>query len=297
MKPWLPLLILLPALMTGRALAQGANQAGIVVQYGDGSVVTYCVTFSGESISGYEALLATGLEVEAAFDPSLGAAVCGLNGEGCTASDCFCRYPDYWSYWHLQGEAWVYSGAGVSNSHLHAGEVDGWRWGTGDPPPVVPFDQICAPPPPTETVTPLPTKTATSPPPPPSPTASPAPLPTATTGIILPPPVHYQPSATPSPSVTPSPTATSSPTETFTPTETPSITASATKGVLPSEQSGGASPPSREEVSGEAIASPLPSTKAAAASAPAWGGAGLALTALGGALLWLSWRLYLAQWR
>ncbi len=300
----LAILFLLLLAAAGRAAAQTPAQAGIVVQSGDGSVATYCVSFTGDSISGYEALLATGLEVEAAFDPSLGAAVCGIAGEGCPANDCFCHYPEYWSYWHLNAGAWAYSGTGVSNYQLHAGDVDGWRWGAGDPPPVIPFGQICASaatetlPPPSSTVTPLPTKTATAPPPsptalPPSVTPTETVSPTVTHAAPLPPPVQYIPSATPTPSETPAPgpTATPSVTATATGTATPSTTATPTKGVPSQEEIEAASTPSREMTSEETPTS-VPSQE----KSP-WGALGLTLTAFGGALLWLSWRLYLAQWR
>ena len=312
MKRLFPLIVLILLLAAGRAsrraAAQTLSQAGIVVQSEDGSVVTYCVSFAGDSISGYEALLATGLEVEAAFDPSLGAAVCSIAGEGCPANDCFCRYPAYWSYWHLNAGGWAYSGTGASNYQLHAGEVDGWRWGTGDPPPVIPFGQICAPAatdtplPPTATVTPLPSKTPTAPPPtdtspPPTatslpPTATPTDTPAVTHAAPLPPPIRHVPTATPTatPTETPSPTETTSPTA----TETPSITVAPTTPVPPQGALEAASTPSRETNPKGDASSSVPSS---AASRPPWGALGLTLTAFGGALLWLSWRLYLAQWR
>jgi len=166
-----------------RALAQQSNRVGLVVRFDDGSLVTRCIEFSEQEISGYDVLSRSGLNVVTSFDSGQGAAVCAIQGEGCSVEECLtCAYPDYWSYWHLQGESWAYSGIGASAHKVHDGDVEGWSWGAGDAPPAVPFDQICTPlptdtPPPTDT--PLPTDTpvpptATSPPPtdtlPPEPT-------------------------------------------------------------------------------------------------------------------------------
>jgi hypothetical protein len=182
---YLPLLALVGAsLPTVRA--QTSSQAGLVVRFGDGSVVTRCIEFSESEISGHDLLMRSGLNIVDAFDPSQGAAICSIEGKGCPASSCLtCDVPNYWSYWHLADGSWVYSQAGASNRKVHSGDVDGWQWGSGDSPPVVPFDQICTPPPtatpqPTDTpipptATPLPTDTPQPTDTPPPPTDTPAP--------------------------------------------------------------------------------------------------------------------------
>jgi hypothetical protein len=137
--------------------AQQPNRVGLVVVHGDGSTITRCIEFSGAEISGYDVLQRSGLEIVASHDPGMGAALCAIDGEGCGAEDCFCQCQGstciYWSYWHLDGGDWVYSAVGASAYKAHNGDVEGLRWGEGDPPPVIPFDQICAPPP---TDTPIP---------------------------------------------------------------------------------------------------------------------------------------------
>jgi hypothetical protein len=111
-------------------------------------------------------------------DSGADAAICAVDGEGCPKDSCLtCDVPNYWSYWHLEGNSWTYSPVGSSIYKAHNGDVEGWRWGGGDPPPVIPFDQICAPP---ATDTPVPTETPvpvtatpvppTDTPPPPTPT-------------------------------------------------------------------------------------------------------------------------------
>ena len=157
----------------GPARAQSVNRVGLVVRFSDDEVTTRCVEFTEPQISGYDVLTRSGLDVVASFDPGLGVAVCAIEGVGCPLESCLtCDVPNYWSYWHLQDGAWAYSQVGASGYMVSDGEVEGWSWGEGTPPPVIPFDQICAPPP-----APTPTSTPTSTPtPPPSPTPPPTPM-------------------------------------------------------------------------------------------------------------------------
>lgn len=125
--------------------AQEPNRVGLVVQFGDGSTATRCISFAGQSITGYEVLHRSGLSILEAFDSLQGAAICKIGGDGCPADDCFCAMPDYWSYWHLQGGSWVYAPSGSSSYQVQNGAVEGWHWSQGNPPSVMTFDQICAP--------------------------------------------------------------------------------------------------------------------------------------------------------
>jgi hypothetical protein len=145
------LVLALPAvLVIARAFlsgthAQGIHRAGLVVRMGDGSVISRCVAFSEAEISGCELLMQSGLEVTAAR-----CAVCDIEGQsGCPVEDCFCQCRGtpclYWSYWHLRAGGWHYAAAGASASLVHSGDVQGWSWGTGEPPLIFSFDQICSP--------------------------------------------------------------------------------------------------------------------------------------------------------
>jgi hypothetical protein len=192
----LALIVLLAPPAAGAGLldarAQQPNRVGLVVRFGDGSAITRCVEFSEPEITGYDVLERSGLDIVAAFDSGMGAAVCAIEGTGCSAEECLtCSYPNYWSYWYLNSGSWVYSPAGASVHKVHDGDVEGWSWGIGEPPPAASFDQVCASPPtdtPTPTNTPVPPTAASrqpgAPPPlppiaSPTPTATPAP-PTAT---------------------------------------------------------------------------------------------------------------------
>ncbi|NOZ70640.1 MAG: hypothetical protein GXP38_01805 [Chloroflexi bacterium] len=205
--------------------AQSQNHAGLVIQFESGTVVTDCIAFSEPSITGAELLQRSFFSV--IIDPAsgFGEAICSIgdanqsNGCNYPLEDCFCECQgfgecNYWAYYHLENDAWVYSQVGASSWTVTDGAVDGWAWGPGSmnassevQPPVLSFDEICqeAFPPalPTPTPSPQPTKT---------PTPSPTPLPTDT------------PTSTPLPTFTPTPTHTPTPTSEpveFTPTPTP----------------------------------------------------------------------------
>jgi len=170
----LGLLLALPVL----ASPVESHRAGVVIDYGDGRVETYCVTFTEQTLTGYELLERTNVEIVAAFEAN-GAAVChlgGADGVGCAASNCFCQFPlKYWSYWNQQGGAWGYSNVGASSASIADGTVNGWLWGNATQPPAwISLDVICASAEPTPTPTATATSTAT-------PTATPTPSPTATT--------------------------------------------------------------------------------------------------------------------
>jgi hypothetical protein len=163
----------------------------LVVQFGDGTTFTRCI--QGDGITGYDVLVRSGLEIIASFS-NMGAAICKIGVDGCPAESCLvCQQPNYWSYWHLKGESWEYSRLGVSNYIVTAGNVEGWRWGQGAPPTVIPFNSICSQP---ATEMPQPTATQTQPTktqPLPIPTDTPAPTatpmlrpPTETPLVILP---------------------------------------------------------------------------------------------------------------
>lgn len=147
------------------------NRVALVVDFGNGQVAKRCVSFSEETITGYEALMRSGLPVETDFQ-SGGAAVCRIDGQGCPPDDCFCSCRGggsciYWSYWHLNDGGWSYSAAGSGIYRVDDGDIDGWVWGLGSvtqasPPPLVSFDDVCAAAPtntPTTTATPSRTST------------------------------------------------------------------------------------------------------------------------------------------
>ncbi|MDY6876541.1 MAG: hypothetical protein SWK90_10135 [Chloroflexota bacterium] len=170
-----------------RAQQPDLHRAGLVVVHGDGNVVSACVAFTEESLSGAELLRRSGLGVALDAYGGLGYGVCAIGSEGCFAGqDCFCQCRGapcaYWIYSHRRPDgSWAVSGVGASGWQVHDGDVDGWVWGDGSTaPPIVAFEQVCLPDSaqpaaPTAAIQPATPVPATQSP---SPTVTPAPLPT-----------------------------------------------------------------------------------------------------------------------
>jgi hypothetical protein len=168
---------------------------------------------------------------------TMGALVCKLGPDGCDypGEPCVCESYGpggvYWSYHHLRDGVWKSSAQGASSYRVRPGEVDGWAWSAGKPPPVFTFDQLCAAqvaPSPTATTrnvvsspTPVPTRPpVTSTPPRLTPTARPSRTPPATrtptsrraqstfTPVMPKSPTPPRLTSTPTPTLTPIPTST-----------------------------------------------------------------------------------------
>ncbi len=141
----LVLAVTLVLLQQSALRAEEVNRAALVVRLGDQSVLTRCVTFSAEQITGEELLERSGLDVVLTRDPGMGAFVCKIDRDGCPAENCLCAYPpDYWHYWLRLNDAWQSSPVGASNRRLRHGDVDGWTWGGSSvaPPPLT-FADVC----------------------------------------------------------------------------------------------------------------------------------------------------------
>lgn len=133
--------------------AQESNRAGIVVRLRDNEVLSQCIAFDGEDITGFELLERSGFDL-ASSQKGLGALVCGIEETGCPANDCFCACKggdecEYWSYWHQTVDGWRYSQIGASVYRVGPGEVDGWSWGPGSvnaaiEPPLMSFNELCS---------------------------------------------------------------------------------------------------------------------------------------------------------
>lgn len=130
-------LTLVAALLLGSgAAADDLQQAGLVVRHDDGSLVYVLVTFPEDSISSEELLQRSGLDTEVAPFGGMGGAVCSLDGEGCPATDCFCKsYTNpawFWHFYTWQDGDWVMELRGAASREVHDGDIDGWSWTSGD---------------------------------------------------------------------------------------------------------------------------------------------------------------------
>ena len=151
------MLVLLLASTEPAAFAQGTQRVGLVVKFDDGSVFTECIEFSQPETSGCDVLDLSDFSVSYSPPGTYGQAVCGIDDVGCPESDCFCECASadclYWAYYHLVGDEWEYSTAGCSSHSVHHGDVEGWAWGAGTvgatsevEPPLMTFEELCAPP-------------------------------------------------------------------------------------------------------------------------------------------------------
>jgi hypothetical protein len=149
---WLGGLAVALMLAVNSADAQEPRQAGLVVAFGDGSAETRCVTLDEPTVTGYELLASSGLALDIDAQ-GMGVAVCGIEGAGCPANDCFCECKggdqcNYWSYWSRNDGEWRYSQAGAGREIVEPGDVQGWSWGAGsvteaEAPPELTYEAIC----------------------------------------------------------------------------------------------------------------------------------------------------------
>lgn len=213
-------LLLLLLALTGPVAAQEPNQAGLVVQFDEDRVETWCIAFQDEEIAGNDLLARSGLDVVIDASSGLGITVCQIEGQGCAfpAEHCFCQCMGgeecrYWNYFYREpgDKEWTYSPLGALLRDVQPGAVEAWVWGNGQTPPgdALTFETICrAPTPTSRPVSPTPTAIEM-----PAPTLSPAartPLatqpPAATaaatataTPMAAPPSPTSQPAASPTP--------------------------------------------------------------------------------------------------
>ena len=147
------LVLLLISSGTQTAHAQETNRAGLVVIDGAGASHTFCVDFREETISGYDLLQRSGLDLNVEAS-AMGATICAIDGTGCAypAESCFCQCQGspclYWSYWTLAEEGWRYETLGAGNTRIRNGDVQGWRWGAGtatkaEQPPLQTWAALC----------------------------------------------------------------------------------------------------------------------------------------------------------
>jgi hypothetical protein len=157
-----------------------SDHAALVVEHGDGSVVTRCVAFSADTISGEELLNQSGVAWSSQAFGGFGDAVCALDGEPAHYVDCLGK-DNYWALFvSRRGGPWQLSSVGISTLKLADGDAEGFKYvpdaGTLAP-PVLPSG-VC---PAAATPTPLATNTtaaaaATESPAASTPTATPAPV-------------------------------------------------------------------------------------------------------------------------
>lgn len=159
-KPRFLIRVIMVAIVAGMvagvtARGDAPNRAGLVVVHGDGQVVTRCVEFTEEQITGYDLLVRSGLDLNYEAQGGLGTAICRLDNEGCNYPEdqCFCRCLGspcvFWSLWQWVDDDWVFSSQGASATVVTDETMQAWVWGEGtigtaaSPPPPVSFGEVC----------------------------------------------------------------------------------------------------------------------------------------------------------
>ena len=143
------------------AAACDAAESGVtmVVDFGPlgGGIDVRCA--SGDPSDGVVALRGAGFSV-AGTTRWGDAFVCRINGLPTAAAEPCRDTPPvsaYWSYWHApRGGLWSYSQVGARAYNPAVGTVEGWSFGTGNPPGIAPPGAPPAPPPPPPPVNPPP---------------------------------------------------------------------------------------------------------------------------------------------
>ncbi len=113
------------------ACASGSTvrHVALVIQHGDGRTLSRCVRFSGTTMTGEQVLQASGIEYQVQNFGTLGDAVCQIDHEPASYSQCL---PSSGSYWALftspHGGAWQGASKGISELKYLPGDGVGLRY-------------------------------------------------------------------------------------------------------------------------------------------------------------------------
>ena len=138
------------ALLSIRPAHAAIHHAALVIQHSSGSLITRCVAFAEDRITGLQLIERSGLQHETQSFGSTGTAVCQLDREPSTVpSGCF-GSGRYWQYFHRQGGGWQASAFGAGSSVLHDADMDAWHYADGpnQAPANIAFASVCTAPPP-----------------------------------------------------------------------------------------------------------------------------------------------------
>lgn len=119
-----------------------AARGGIVVDLGNGTVLTECVNFGGPTITAFDLLQRSDLAFTFQNFGSLGAAICSIETVGCDfpTEACFCQCPgtgtcNFFAFYTLENGQFVFSDVGVSSAILRNRDVIAFSFGDGSTAP------------------------------------------------------------------------------------------------------------------------------------------------------------------
>lgn len=133
--------------------ASPIHHAALVIEHSSGRLLSRCVSFLEDQISGLQLVQRSGIEYQTRPFGSLGEAVCQLDNEPQPVpTNCFGTTAT-WQYFHRTAAGWTPSQAGATDSKVSDGAMDGWHYAGGgwQPPPAMSFASVCSPPAPSPT--------------------------------------------------------------------------------------------------------------------------------------------------
>jgi hypothetical protein len=107
--------------------ASAPHRAYVVVEHLSGSTKQQCVGFTGDTIDGQALMDQSKLEF-AAQTFSFGKAVCQVDNEPKTFTQCFPQNQPYWSLFVETNGAWAQAQSGYTQVTLHDKEALGWHY-------------------------------------------------------------------------------------------------------------------------------------------------------------------------
>lgn len=112
------------------AAGWSANWAGLVIQDSTGELITRCVEFSEDSITGEELLKRSGFKIKL-NQTDFGAAVCYLHNDGMTEEGACFSHPlgYFWNFFELKNGEWSEAEVGISAYNVSHGNVLGFAFG------------------------------------------------------------------------------------------------------------------------------------------------------------------------
>ncbi|MCO5227389.1 MAG: hypothetical protein M9934_03750 [Thermomicrobiales bacterium] len=129
----------------------GPNQAGLLVDYGNGTISWIWVPFAEDEITVAAMLEQSDLELITIGFGGLGTGVCQIEYSGCGPAECrqrMCQTKSsdpFWRVMWLDGDTWRMAGSGVDGTKVSDGEIVALSWSSETPQlPVVSVADVAA---------------------------------------------------------------------------------------------------------------------------------------------------------